>query len=198
MIFHYCQCFVELKSTKWCTAVSSTTWADQETYGGNHQNHQWIPLLIPNVKGNVWPNRHPLLDMWHSVLHTFSWSNKPSLAHYTAFFHCNPIECIEFHLQQPTFREYMSYTPAEEMNDVEERIHSMVKSSDRRWNDPEWFLNCIITTMILTVSIVTVAVWSCNCLFTCWSWPDISYQQFGWQKTDGKYICVSRTSTSTI
>jgi len=30
---------------------------------------------------------------------------------YTRFFNCNPVEWIEFLMQQPTFREHMSYAP---------------------------------------------------------------------------------------
>jgi len=38
---------------------------------------------------------------------------------YTRFFHRNPVECIEFLMQQPAFREHMSYAPAKEFNDAE-------------------------------------------------------------------------------
>jgi len=31
---------------------------------------------------------------------------------YTWFFYCNPVECIEFLMQQPAFREHMSYAAA--------------------------------------------------------------------------------------
>jgi hypothetical protein len=49
---------------------------------------------------------------------------------YTCFFHRNDVEFIEFLMQQPAFREHMSYTSAKEFNDAEERIYSEVKSSD--------------------------------------------------------------------
>ena len=49
---------------------------------------------------------------------------------YTHFFYRNPVECIEFLMQQPAFRKHMSYAPAKEFNDAEERINSEVKSSD--------------------------------------------------------------------
>ena len=54
---------------------------------------------------------------------------------YTRFFYRNPVECIEFLMQQPAFREHMSYAPAKEFNDAEERIYSEVKSSDWWWNE---------------------------------------------------------------
>jgi hypothetical protein len=54
---------------------------------------------------------------------------------YTRFFYHNPAECIEFLMQQPTFREHMSYTPAKKFNDAEECIYSEVKSSDWWWNE---------------------------------------------------------------
>jgi hypothetical protein len=49
---------------------------------------------------------------------------------YTCFFYHNYVECIQFLMQQLASREHMSYTPAREFNDVEERIYSKVKSSD--------------------------------------------------------------------
>jgi len=54
---------------------------------------------------------------------------------YTSLFHRNPVECIEFLVQQPAFREHMSYAPAKEFNDAEERIYSEVKSRDCWWNE---------------------------------------------------------------
>ena len=49
---------------------------------------------------------------------------------YTCFFYHNPVECIELLMQQPVFREHMSYAPAKEFNDAENRIYLEVNSSD--------------------------------------------------------------------
>jgi len=49
---------------------------------------------------------------------------------YACFFYCNPVDCIEFLMQQPAFREHTSYAPANEFNDAKEWIYSGVKSSD--------------------------------------------------------------------
>jgi len=49
---------------------------------------------------------------------------------YTCFLYHNPVECIEFLMQQPAFREHMSYAPAKEFNEAEEHIYSEVKSSN--------------------------------------------------------------------
>jgi hypothetical protein len=49
---------------------------------------------------------------------------------YTQFFCRNPVEFIDFLMQQPTLREHMSYASAKELNDAEEHIHSEVKSND--------------------------------------------------------------------
>jgi hypothetical protein len=38
-------------------------------------------------------------------------------------------------MQQPEFREPMSYAPANEFNDAEEYIYCKVKSSDWWWNE---------------------------------------------------------------
>jgi hypothetical protein len=54
---------------------------------------------------------------------------------YTRFFYHTPVECIEFLMQQPTFREHMFCAPAKEINDSEERIYYEVKSSDWWWNE---------------------------------------------------------------
>jgi len=54
---------------------------------------------------------------------------------YTQFFHPNPVECVEFLVQQPAFRKHMSYTPAKNFNDAEERIYSELKSREWWWNE---------------------------------------------------------------
>jgi len=54
---------------------------------------------------------------------------------YTLFSYRNPVEWIEFLMQQPAFREHKSYAPAKEFNDAEERIYSEMKSSDWWWNE---------------------------------------------------------------
>jgi hypothetical protein len=72
--------------------------------------------------------------------------------YYTRFFYRNPVECIEFLMQQPTFREHMSDAPAKEFNDTEERIYSEVKSSDWWWNEQVRWLNLVIAMMIFTTS----------------------------------------------
>jgi len=53
----------------------------------------------------------------------------------TRLFFRTPVECIEILLQQPAFREHMSYAPPKEFHDAEDRILSEVKSSDRWWNE---------------------------------------------------------------
>jgi len=54
---------------------------------------------------------------------------------YARFIYRNPVECIEFLMQQPAYREHMSYAPAKEFNDAEERLFSEVISSDWWWNE---------------------------------------------------------------
>jgi len=49
---------------------------------------------------------------------------------YTGFLYFNPVEYIEFLMQQHMLSEIMSYAPAKEFYDAEERIYSEVKSSD--------------------------------------------------------------------
>jgi len=94
------------------------------------------------------------------------------------FFPRNHVECIEFLIQQPVFREHMSYAPAKEFNDAEERIYSELKSSDWWWNEQVRELNFVIATMILTTSIATVAAWSYDCHFIRQFRPDTSYTLF--------------------
>jgi len=54
---------------------------------------------------------------------------------YTHFIYHYSIECIEFVMQQPALREHISYAPAKQFNDDEERFYSEVKSSDWWWNE---------------------------------------------------------------
>jgi len=49
---------------------------------------------------------------------------------YTSFFYCDSVECIEFLLQQPAFREHMSYAPAQEFTDADKCSYLEVKSSN--------------------------------------------------------------------
>jgi len=54
---------------------------------------------------------------------------------HTLFIYHNPVEFMEFAMQQPVFREHMLYAPTKEFNDTEEHIYSEVKSSDWWWNE---------------------------------------------------------------
>jgi len=46
---------------------------------------------------------------------------------YTCFFRRNPVECIEFLMQQLAFREHISYATAKESDNAQEQIYSEVK-----------------------------------------------------------------------
>jgi hypothetical protein len=46
-----------------------------------------------------------------------------------------PVQFILFLMQQPAFKEHMSYAPAKKFNGSAERIYSEVKSSDWWWNE---------------------------------------------------------------
>jgi hypothetical protein len=73
------------------------------------------------------------IDSWKSGHVCYNCLADPNDLHnndYTRFLYHNPVKCIEFLMQQPAFREHMSYAPAQEYNDAEERMNSEVKSSD--------------------------------------------------------------------
>jgi len=97
---------------------------------------------------------------------------------YTSFFLCRPVECIEFLIHQPAFREHMSYTPEMEFIEAEESIYSEVKSSDWWWNEQVRWLIFAIAIMILTPSIATVATWSIDCPCSHQFRPDTYYNLF--------------------
>jgi len=78
------------------------------------------------------------IDSWKSGKVRYIRLADPNNLHdddYTRFFYSNPVDCIEFLMQQPAFMEHMSYAPAKEFNDAEERIYSDVKSSEWWWNE---------------------------------------------------------------
>jgi len=65
------------------------------------------------------------IDSWKSgTVRSNSLANATNLHDhdYKHFFYRNPVECSDFLMQQPAFRERMSYAPAKECNDAEERI----------------------------------------------------------------------------
>jgi len=74
---------------------------------------------------------------------------------YTHSHYRNPVACLEFFIQQPEFREHMSYAAAKEFNHADECIYSWVKSSDWWWNEQVCELNFVIATMIWTASMTT-------------------------------------------
>jgi len=76
----------------------------------------------------------------------------------------------------------MSYAPAKEFNDAEERIYSEVKSSDWWWNEQVRWLNFVLATMILTASSASAAAWSYDCPFIRQFRPDTSFKLFGRQE----------------
>jgi hypothetical protein len=97
---------------------------------------------------------------------------------YTHFLHRNPVECIEFLLQQPAFREHISSAPAEELNDAEQHIYSVVKSYDWWWNEQLRLLNFVIAMMSLTAALATAATWRYDCPFIQMFRPDTSSKLF--------------------
>jgi hypothetical protein len=60
----------------------------------------------------------------------------------------------------------MSYAPAKEFSDAEERIYSEEKSSDLWWNEQVHELNFVIAMMIMTASraMAATASYDCPCI----------------------------------
>jgi len=85
-------------------------------------------------------------------------------------------------MHQPAFRDHMAYAPAKDFDDTEEYIYPEVKSCDWWCNEQVRKLNFVLATMIMTVSIATVAVWSYHFLFIWQFEPDTSYKLFGQQE----------------
>jgi len=54
---------------------------------------------------------------------------------YTCMIYRIPVECIEFDIQQPAFREYMAYAPAKGFIEPEECINPKVQSNNWWWNE---------------------------------------------------------------
>jgi hypothetical protein len=62
------------------------------------------------------------IDSWRSgklCYNRFADPNNLRDNDYTRFFYPNPMECNYFLMQQPVFRDHMTYAPAEEFNDAE-------------------------------------------------------------------------------
>jgi hypothetical protein len=107
---------------------------------------------------------------------TIVWPNQTTFATMiTHVFYRNPVECIEFLMQQPAFREHMSYAPAKKYNYA-------VKSSDWCWNYQVRELNFVIATIILIASLATAAAWYYNCPVIRQFRPDTSYTLLGRQE----------------
>jgi hypothetical protein len=51
----------------------------------------------------------------------------------TPFWYGDPVRCIEFLMQQPSFKEDMVYAPVREYNEAGERMYSEINSSDWWW-----------------------------------------------------------------
>jgi hypothetical protein len=78
------------------------------------------------------------IDSWKSGKVCYNLLPDPNNLHdddYTRSFSCNPVECIEFLMEHPAFREHMLYAPAKKFNDAEKRIYSEMLSSDWWWNE---------------------------------------------------------------
>jgi len=117
---------------------------------------------------------------------------------YTHCFYRNPVECIEFPMQQPAFREHMLYAPAEEFNDAEECIYSVVKSSDWCWKEQVHGLNSVTATMNLTASIAMAAAWNYNYPCICQFRAKEILQTIRGTRRNSRYIWVSETSTQQL
>jgi len=73
------------------------------------------------------------IDSWKSAklyYNCFADPNNLRNDDYTHLFHPNPVECIEFLMQLPAFREYMLLASGKEFNNAEKYVYSEVKSSN--------------------------------------------------------------------
>jgi hypothetical protein len=73
------------------------------------------------------------IDFWKSskVYHNrLAELNNHCDDNYTRSPYCNSVECIEFLIKHPAFRDHMSYAPAKKFNDDKEHIYLEGKSSD--------------------------------------------------------------------
>jgi len=94
--------------------------------------------LVDGYESGLKPPRRSWLTFW-----TVQGMNRTSFAVWTRTAGglpgpvaiTNSGERIEILMQQPAFREHMSYAPAKEFNDAEERIYSEVKWSNWWWNE---------------------------------------------------------------
>jgi hypothetical protein len=53
----------------------------------------------------------------------------------TRVFYRDPVNCIEFLLQQSAFKEHMVYAPIKDYNELGERVYSEVHTCDWWWNE---------------------------------------------------------------
>jgi hypothetical protein len=109
--------------------------AFQKLYNGNHPQLHIFPTIFQKL--NEMSNAMGI-DSWKSSkawYNCFANSNNLRNNHYIGSFHRIPDECIQFIMEQPVFREHMSYAPAKKVHDAEGRIYSEMKSSSCRWNE---------------------------------------------------------------
>jgi hypothetical protein len=98
------------------------------------------------------------------------------------FFYRNPVEWIEFPMQQPAFMEHMSYAPAMQFHDAEDHISSEVKSGNWWLNEQVSWLNFVIATMIWTATLATAASRSYNYPFILPFRPETYFTLLGLQE----------------
>ena len=106
---------------------SSYPWAFQEPYDGNRQQLHFVPHFVQKFERNVLAMG---IDSSKSgTLYYNRLADPDNLRDndYTHFFYRNLVQCIEFLMQPPFFREHISYAPAKEFNNAEELIYSEVK-----------------------------------------------------------------------
>jgi len=103
-----------------------------------------IPTVSNFTLSNRWFNmlgetfKQMVIKCWKSAFVCYTWlpdSNNLRDNHYTRFSFHNPVESIDFLMQQPAFKEHMLYAPSKEFNHAEECIYSEIKSSDWWWNE---------------------------------------------------------------
>jgi len=142
-----------------CEIDLSSLFSSEQVYRSAHWwiKHNLSRAAINKLSGNPtmataskFSSSHTLLKRLHEMSDTMGINssksgkvcfnrladlNNPRDDDYTRFFPPNPVECIDFLMKQPAFREHMLYAPAKEFNAAEELIYSEVKSSHWWWNE---------------------------------------------------------------
>ncbi len=124
----------EYQIASWCIKNSISRTAIDELLGIQGFQHLTNTTSAHRLFNKIDDMHYPLDESsWEQGYVCFDRLEDPNIEQTVPFWYRNPVECIEFLLQQPAYRDHMVYAPVREYNEEGERMYSELHTSNWWW-----------------------------------------------------------------